>query len=109
MNSKFINKKISTFGLALSFSVLTACGGGGGSSNSSASTAGTTPVSAATIAAAQAALDASGSVSPLDYSAIDAGRTACLDGGTGVIDTETEIGCYQTFLETISPVEAPVV
>ena len=101
MDVKSITKRISTVGVAFSFVVLTACGGSSSSSSTTAAS-GTEPVSAATIATAQAELDALASVSPLDYTAVAAARTSCIV--SGVINTAGEIACYQAFLETIAPV-----
>jgi hypothetical protein len=106
MDIKSITKRISTVGVALSFVVLSACGGGGGDDTAAAPAP--APGSAEQIAEAQAALDASAVVSPLDYSAINAARTSCLVDGD-VINTAAEIICYQAFLETIAPLEAPIV
>lgn len=118
MDIKSITKRISTVGVALSFVALTACGGGGGGGDTATTTtgptAGTVFVTNAQINAAQAVLDAlaldldGAAVSPFDYNAINVGRANCLVDGS-VIDTNAEINCYQAFLETISPVAAPVV
>jgi len=102
MDVKSITKRISTVGVAFSFVVLTACGGSSSSSSTTAAS-GTEPVSAATIAAAQAELDALASVSPFDYAAVATARTSCIVSGN-VINTAGEIACYQAFLETIAPV-----
>jgi tetrahydromethanopterin S-methyltransferase subunit A len=100
MDVKSITKRISTVGVALSFVMLTACGGG----DSAASTpvSGDVAITNAQINAAQATLDAQAGVSAFDYAAINAGRASCI--GTGVINTNAEINCYQAFLETIAPV-----
>jgi len=114
MDVKSITKRISTVGVALSFVVLTACGGGGGGSNAATPASGSVPVTNAQINEAQAILDAAAldldgaAVSPYDYTAINIGRANCLVDGN-VIDTNDEINCYQAFLETISPVETPIV
>jgi len=110
MDVKSIRKGVSTAGLALSFVLLTACGGGGGSDAAPAVDPGTVSLTEAQIEAAQALVDANVGVSPFDYAAATAARTSCLDATNDVIDTENEISCYQDFLETIAAiVDAPVV
>lgn len=111
MDIKSITKRISTVGVALSFVVLSACGGGSDTAASVSDVgpdAGSVFVSAIQIAEAQAVLDLLAAVSPFDYNAINVGRTDCIVSGN-TINTAAEISCYQAFLETIAPLEAPAV
>lgn len=91
MDIKSMKKCISITAVALSFVVLSAC---------DTTDNKTTKLTAKKVAVAQALLDKSAGVSPLDYAKADTARTNCITTGA-TIDTASEISCYQDFLETV--------
>jgi hypothetical protein len=95
MNIISTTKRLS---LVIGFIALAGCGG----SSDSDTAAAPAPGSAEQISQAQAVLDAQAGVSSFDYAALEAGRTSCTSDN--VIDSATEISCYQAFLETLAPV-----